>query len=479
MVIQSLLPGNPSSSPQRKYSYGSIPLDYKDEENGEALENDEEGELKRKRSSISFPPAPSPEMVDEVSVAANTINALLGVSLFAMPWGFQQSGILGGLFVLLVVAALSYDTARMLLVSQKVLYQRSGEVKGYPEIASAALGHVWGKVVKLATITSCLGGCTGYLIFFGETVGQALSLNSHDVILIATIPLILLSWIRSFRELTVFTIFGVGSLMVAVIVILVDGSSKFDKNISDLPLFQSDTFLHFIGPATFLFTIHYFILSMGAEALRMMTWISTSTSLEPETSYSALTYPIAISYFVSLAMIALVGIAGFAMYRNVDLVTDQSGHLLMGCEGHVCQNVLLNLSPGLKRNVVGITMSVVIILSYVLILAPAREHIENLLLGRLHLSNEKNVLYVQNALRTVLVLITVTVALKAPYFGSVMGAVGGLTDALQCFVLPPLIYLKVEGDKLNWVYLTYYLIIILWGLTTIVYTAYNATFELL
>lgn len=95
----------------------------------------------------------------------------------------------------------------------------------------------------------------------------------------------------------------------------------FDKNISDLPLFQSDTFLNFIGPATFLFTIHYFILSMGAEALRMMTWISTSTSLEPETSYSALTYPIAISYFVSLAMIALVGIAGFAMYRNVDLVT--------------------------------------------------------------------------------------------------------------------------------------------------------------
>lgn len=98
---------------------------------------------------------------------------------------------------------------------------------------------------------------------------------------------------------------------------------------------------------------------------------------------------------------------------------------------------------------------------------------------RLHLSNEKNELYVQNALRTVLVLITVTVALKAPYFGSVMGAVGGLTDALQCFVLPPLIYLKVEGDKLNWMYLTYYLIIILWGLTTIVYTAYNATFELL
>jgi hypothetical protein len=55
---------------------------------------------------------------------------------------------------------------------------------------------------------------------------------------------------------------------------------------------------------------------------------------------------------------------------------DQSGHLLTGCEGHVCQNVLLNLSPGHIRNIIGMTMSVVIIMSYALVLVPAREHIE-------------------------------------------------------------------------------------------------------
>jgi amino acid permease len=70
------------------------------------------------------------------------------------------------------------------------------------------------------------------------------------------------------------------------------------------------------------------------------------------------------------------------------------------------------------------------------------------------------------------------VALKAPYFGYVMGAVGGLTDALQCFVLPPMIYLKIEGDKLNSMYQTYYILIIFWGLATILYTAYNAFYEL-
>jgi prolipoprotein diacylglyceryltransferase len=59
---------------------------------------------------------------------------------------------------------------------------------------------------------------------------------------------------------------------------------------------------------------------------------------------------------------------------------DHSGHLLVGCEDHVCQNVILNLSPGIPRDIVGIMMSVGIILSYILILAPAREHIERIIL---------------------------------------------------------------------------------------------------
>ncbi len=83
------------------------------------------------------------EFRDKVTIVANTLNALLGVALFAMPWGFQQSGVLGGALVLIGVAFLSYETARILLVAQKVYFQQTGEIKGYPEIASAALGPMW------------------------------------------------------------------------------------------------------------------------------------------------------------------------------------------------------------------------------------------------------------------------------------------------------------------------------------------------
>ena len=62
------------------------------------------------------------------------------------------------------------------------------------------------------------------------------------------------------------------------------------------------------------------------------------------------------------------------------LFRDPAGHILTGCEDHVCQNIILNLSPGIQRNLVGLTMSIVIIASYILLLAPAREHIENYIL---------------------------------------------------------------------------------------------------
>lgn len=89
-------------------------------------------------------------------------------------------------------------------------------------------------------------------------------------------------------------------------------------------------------------------------------------------------------------------------------------------------------------------MSLVIVLSYILILAPAREHIERYFLKVFPPNSERRDLIYRNALRTAVVMGTVLVALKAPYFGSMMGAVGGLTDAVQCFVFPPWIFLKIQ-----------------------------------
>jgi amino acid permease len=79
----------------------------------------------------------------------------------------------------------------------------------------------------------------------------------------------------------------------------------------------------------------------------------------------------------------------------------------------------------------------------------------------------------QNIIRALLVITTALVAILAPYFGEVLGTVGGLTDALQSFCLPPLICMNMgyRGHmKLSGYRKAFYRFVILWGIGTICHT---------
>lgn len=201
-----------------------------------------------------------------------------------------------------------------------MLFLQTGEVKGYPEIACTALGHVWHYVVQVTTVISCLGGCTGYIIFFGQTLGQAFSLPAENVILAATVPLILLSWIRSFYELTLVTVFGVFALVLSVLIMLIDGAGSV-HDVETTPLFEPSTVFNFVGSATFLFTIHYCVLSIGAENLRSKPWLALSAE-DPAShrAFVALEAAIGVSYILAFIVIFIVGSGGYVMYRNAPLV---------------------------------------------------------------------------------------------------------------------------------------------------------------
>lgn len=99
----------------------------------------------------------------------------------------------------------------------------------------------------------------------------------------------------------------------------------------------------------------------------------------------------------------------------------------------------------------GIALVISLSLSYILILVPAREHIERSILKCLPPSafpeqTTRRVVF-ENTVRAVIVIGTALVAIHTPYFGSVLGTVGGFTDATQSFVIPPLIFLRLNADK--------------------------------
>lgn len=320
------------------YAYGSMSTNIEsgqnkidDEEMNSLLDNSKLNEKNITWKSIFY---------EDIPVIANVSSAIMGVSIFAMPWGFLQSGVLGGTIITIFVAYLSFETARILLFSQKVLFQRTGEVRSYAEIASETLGSPsWGGVVKIATVISCLGSCVGYLIFLGEICGQLFDISLNFALFIAIFPLTILAWIRSFRELTVFTTIGVVAIIATVVYVVYDGQlnhDETDENDTFTPLFIPKTALNFVGPATFLFTSHYCVLAMGAEALEERQWQrehSRDRDLDMQvdddenefnrssTVIENLNRPVAIAYALSAILIIIHGSTGYILFRNVNLVT--------------------------------------------------------------------------------------------------------------------------------------------------------------
>ena len=115
-------------------------------------------------------------------------------------------------------------------------------------------------------------------------------------------------------------------------------------------------------------------------------------------------------------------------------------------------------------------------MSYIIILAPAREHIELGILRYIYKNNtellSQDHTFTINGIRALLVVFTALISLITPYFGTVLGAVGGLTDAFQSFVLPPLIFLKIETNH-SITQRIFYMMIFFWGTGTIAFTVIN------
>jgi amino acid permease len=120
------------------------------------------------------------------------------------------------------------------------------------------------------------------------------------------------------------------------------------------------------------------------------------------------------------------------------------------------------------------------VITYMLILAPAREHIENYLLALLRPSKGLATDWTQNLIRAVVVVSTAVVAVKTPYFSSVLSTVGGLTDAYQSYIIPPLIALAMPYHPPSHTSASnvtarnlFHSLILLWGIGNVLFTCYR------
>jgi hypothetical protein len=283
-------------------------------------------------------PASSGYMTDVGSIA-NIMSIILTCNMFSFPWSFFKTGICYGALILIASSAVSCTTALSLHRSQQQVFLLTGRVTNYCEIAHYYLGGGWwlSSSIQIATAVSCFGGCIGFYIFIGQILSQLLQISLHVANMILFPPLVLLSLSRSFKDLKIYTVISVFSFILVIVVMyqyafIVWYSSESERDTHRIHLRRHDSFkqtpdgeivVEFIGNATFLFAIHYCLLSQAAEELeekmQLLTADENSSLLQSEvrenaercrTHVKTSGMQITVSFVLSTCVSILVGVTG-------------------------------------------------------------------------------------------------------------------------------------------------------------------------
>mmetsp|Transcript_21129 Transcript_21129/g.36323 ORF Transcript_21129/g.36323 Transcript_21129/m.36323 type:complete len:541 (+) Transcript_21129:93-1715(+) len=353
----------------------------------------------------------------------NVVKLTLGAGSFAIPWCFLQSGILAGIIGVFLVAAVTYCCTSFLLQARDVLLDTGlydDKELSFASIASISLGPKFSWLVKIATTCSCLLACSAYVAFIAGILSDFFGISYRVVACCILGPIfVLLSWIRTWKHVALWSTLGNLAFMLSFIAIFYDVFQRLfiSGNASVLSSSSSSSsileWVHwktlplFFGPVSFLFCFPYCIIPIENEMI-------------DRRSFRTIVMPA-----------ALLGCSVLNIFIGIVCV------LAYGKDTK--DNVIRNVTPGPIVTCVSIGLAFDLLFTYALMFAPPREYIEDFLMALPKMSllshGEKDSM--RNFIRAVLVGFTVFVAIVIPNFAQLTGFVGGLTDTLLAFVLPP------------------------------------------
>ena len=267
----------------------------------------------------------------DIGNVTNIVGIILTCNLLSFPWSFHKLGLCYGSIVLVASASVSCVTALSMCHLQQLVYKRTGIVANYCDTVQHFLGEsMWlSSSIRVATAISCFGGCIGFYIFMGQILSQLLNETLRLANSLLFVPLFVISLSRNFRELSVFTAFSVVSF---VLVIIVMYRFAFLSWFNGSPVHHdhSHASLHsaveLIGNSTFLFAIHYCLLSQEAENLED----AANCQIEKEAflgsnkrkriQWSTSSFHICLSFILSAIVSALFGLTGLLFAKGSPII---------------------------------------------------------------------------------------------------------------------------------------------------------------
>lgn len=359
----------------------------------------------------------------------------VGSGILAMPYAFTFAGVTTGFFLMILVSSICINCSYILVKSAHKLYRKTRKTAmSYAEVAEMAFLLGPKPLRKFGKISQCIviygmfsayyGAGSVYAILVAENFKQVLEYNvpSLDMdiriyIAILLIPIMLLCWIPNLKYLAPVSLISnvcmIYSLIVTIFYIIKDFNVKsfesvelISTNISEWPKFISTT-----------------IFAMMA--------IGTIMPLENNMRYpkNYLGYcGVLNSALITVSLIYLtVGLFGYVAYgeKTKAIIT-----LSLPLDEHLAQSVKL---------MIGIS----VLLGYALVFYVCLDTLWNQIKDRI----VKQPMLWNYAIRTVLVIINITIAILVPKIGPLIGLIGALCFSILGLMLPIFIEVVTFWDE--------------------------------
>ncbi|RDX87163.1 Amino acid transporter AVT3C, partial [Mucuna pruriens] len=240
-------------------------------------------------SSYTLPPYPredtpligkAPPLSSNLKTFANIFISIVGAGVLGLPYSFKRTGWLMGLFMLFIVAFLTYHCMMLLVLTRRKLESLTGfaKIASFGDLGFTVSGPLGRFAVDFMIVLSQSGFCVSYLIFISTTLAYLTNDSETTTLFLGLTPKVLFLWacfpfqlglssILTLTHLAPLSIFADVVDLAAKSVVMVDDVFVFMKNKPDLRTIGGlSVLLYGIGVAVYAFEGIGMVLPLETEA---------------------------------------------------------------------------------------------------------------------------------------------------------------------------------------------------------------------
>eukprot|EP00164_Ancoracysta_twista_P001899 GFYU01002495.1.p1 GENE.GFYU01002495.1~~GFYU01002495.1.p1 ORF type:complete len:466 (+),score=124.85 GFYU01002495.1:99-1400(+) len=362
----------------------------------------------------------------------NLVKCVVGAGSFALPIAFKNSGLILGIISLIIIGAVSGYTMTLIARIETDLGKNyHNKLLTYVEVGRLVFGPIIGGIIFVGIVGVSVGVCAAYTAFVASQLVAVFDGTMHDMTLVTCACIAALAQLRSFKYLAFTSILGDLSVLIGVICVLVYGLTvNTIPPLSDLNMFEFETFPKFFGTAAFLFAVHAVFLPIK------------QSMAEPQ-------------------KFAPVCNKSYALITTLNIILGGGGYMLFGND--VGGLVLANLTEGWMPVLAKLVLSIDLIFSMPIVLAAGREILEERIVKTINSRNNVVVETTRTLTRFGLVGCILLIALYVENFNHIADLVGAIANTLMAYILPPLLLIATQRHNMSKLNIGGHLLIVIVG----------------